>query len=144
MVSRLLDGTNSTDHLIDIESGTARAQEYPVRERTGGLQLGSVIHQLDSILSAGLPFLRRNPKALISALVYVAILHIWVMYIFFSKWNFGDIFYLLIILLLLFGAIIRRVPVILSSHEMMYIREDSVFSSWTILGKSSWLLDCHL
>ncbi|KAF3339075.1 Golgin candidate 2 [Carex littledalei] len=85
MVSRLLDGTNSTDHLIDIESGTASTQAYPVRERTGDLQLGSVIHQLDSILSAGLPFLRRNPKALISALVYVAILHIWVMYIIFSK-----------------------------------------------------------
>jgi hypothetical protein len=85
MVSRLLDGSNPADHLIDIESGTARTQTNPIRARAGGLQLGAMIHQLDSILSAGLPFFRRHPKALISVLGYVASLHVWVLYILLSK-----------------------------------------------------------
>uniref|UniRef100_A0A0D9WAF4 STAS domain-containing protein n=1 Tax=Leersia perrieri TaxID=77586 RepID=A0A0D9WAF4_9ORYZ len=89
-VSRSLDNngsslaSSSSSSKIDIEAGTWQESHSPRlrdRIRNGQRQLGSAIRQLDSIFSAGHIFLRRNPKALVWALVYLVCLHIWVLYI---------------------------------------------------------------
>ncbi|KQJ84994.1 golgin candidate 2 [Brachypodium distachyon] len=89
-VSRSLDNnasslaSSSSSSRIDIEAGTWQGSYSPRlrdRIRTGQQHLGSAIRQLDSIFSAGHIFLRRNPKALIWATVYLVCLHIWVLYI---------------------------------------------------------------
>lgn len=90
-VSRSLDNNgssslaySSSSSKIDIEAGTWQESHPPRlrdRIRNGQRQLGSAIRQLDSIFSAGHIFLRRNPKALVWAMVYLVCLHIWVLYI---------------------------------------------------------------
>lgn len=90
-VSRSLDNngssslaSSSSSSKIDIEAGTWQESHSPRlrdRIRNGQRQLGSAIRQLDSIFSAGHIFLRRNPKALVWAMVYLVCLHIWVLYI---------------------------------------------------------------
>uniref|UniRef100_A0A0D3G113 Golgin candidate 2 n=1 Tax=Oryza barthii TaxID=65489 RepID=A0A0D3G113_9ORYZ len=90
-VSRSLDNNGSSSlasssslSKIDIEAGTWQESHSPRlrdRIRNGQRQLGSAIRQLDSIFSAGHIFLRRNPKALVWAMVYLVCLHIWVLYI---------------------------------------------------------------
>uniref|UniRef100_J3M244 Golgin candidate 2 n=2 Tax=Oryza brachyantha TaxID=4533 RepID=J3M244_ORYBR len=89
-VSRSLDNngsslaSSSSSSRIDIEANTWQESHSPRlrdRIRNGQQQLGSAIRQLDSIFSAGHIFLRRNPKALVWALVYLLCLHIWVLYI---------------------------------------------------------------
>ncbi|KAK6127638.1 hypothetical protein DH2020_038617 [Rehmannia glutinosa] len=94
-VSRLLDeyepidsadfpGTSSRD---DLESGVWQFSNskfrslFKGRMQSGQQHLGSLVRQLDSLFCVGAMFLRRNSTARIWALVYLACLHLWVIYI---------------------------------------------------------------
>ncbi|KAK6127622.1 hypothetical protein DH2020_038639 [Rehmannia glutinosa] len=95
-VSRLLDeyepmidsadfpGTSSRD---DLESGIWQFSNskfrslFKGRMQSGQQRLGSLVRQLDSLFCVGAMFLRRNSTARIWALVYLACLHLWVIYI---------------------------------------------------------------
>ncbi|XP_072977834.1 golgin candidate 2 [Typha angustifolia] len=88
--SRLLDENPAfsvaSSSKMDIEAGipqpsNTRTPALRDRIRTGQQQLGSVVQQLDSIFSAGLIYLRRNPKAQLWSLFYLVCLHLWVLYI---------------------------------------------------------------
>ncbi|XP_072981819.1 golgin candidate 2 isoform X2 [Typha latifolia] len=89
--SRLLDenpafSVAGSSAKMDIEAGIPQPSNSPApalrdRIRTGQQQLGSVVQQLDSIFSAGLIYLRRNPKAQLWSLFYLVCLHLWVLYI---------------------------------------------------------------
>ncbi|KAJ6827586.1 golgin candidate 2 [Iris pallida] len=100
MVSRLLDETgvspqttdvsNSAGKALDIEAGawqnsSKSAAGLHERIRSGRQHLGSLLHQLDAIFSAGYIFLRRNPTAQLWSLLYILCLHIWVIYILMSS-----------------------------------------------------------
>ncbi|KAL3640730.1 hypothetical protein CASFOL_015698 [Castilleja foliolosa] len=60
------------------------------RMQTGQRHLGSLVRQLDSLFCVGAMFLRRNSTARIWALVYLALLHLWVMYILMSHSSVSD------------------------------------------------------
>ncbi|KAJ0981338.1 hypothetical protein J5N97_009593 [Dioscorea zingiberensis] len=72
---------------VDLESGTlllanmASKPAFHDRIRSGKQHLRSVMHQLDAIFSSGAIFLKRNPVAKILSLLYLFLLHLWVMYI---------------------------------------------------------------
>lgn len=94
-VSRLLDENksmlNMTDHpRNDLESGIwelSNSRMKPLFEerlRSGQKHLGSLVRQLDSIFSAGVIFLRRNPTAKKWSVIYIVCLHLWVLYILMS------------------------------------------------------------
>lgn len=73
----------------DLELGTwglSSSKLNPVQDkiRSGKLQLGSMIKQLDAIFLAGAIFLRRNATAKVWSLVYLICLHFWVIYILMS------------------------------------------------------------
>lgn len=86
----------STSSRGDLESG---AWELPnsklkpllqERLRSGKQHLGSLVRQLDSIYCAGAVFLRRNSTARIWSYVYLACLHLWVIYILLSHASPSD------------------------------------------------------
>ncbi|XP_016673047.1 golgin candidate 2 [Gossypium hirsutum] len=92
-VSRMLEEGKSTNMnnatSSDLELGTwglSSSKLNPVQDkiRSGKLQLGSMIKQLDAIFLAGAIFLRRNATAKVWSLVYLICLHFWVIYILMS------------------------------------------------------------
>lgn len=97
-VSRLLDEnkpvTGSSSR--DLESGAwdlSQSNLRPLLEekfRSGKKHIGSLLKQLDSIFLAGVVFLRRNPTAKLWSLVYLACLHLWVIYILLSHSQSSD------------------------------------------------------
>ncbi|XP_071901758.1 golgin candidate 2-like [Coffea arabica] len=74
----------------DLESGVWELPNSKLRPlfqerlRSGKRHLGSLVQQLDSIYCAGAVFLRRNFAARISSFIYLACLHLWVIYILLS------------------------------------------------------------
>ncbi|XP_050215485.1 golgin candidate 2 [Mercurialis annua] len=94
-VSRLLDENGS--NLRDVESGTWEMGDSKLRPlfeekmRSGRKHLGSLLQQLDAIFIAGAVFIRRNPAAKLWSLVYLVLLHFWVIYIFLSNSRVSDV-----------------------------------------------------
>ncbi|XP_047330566.1 golgin candidate 2 [Impatiens glandulifera] len=88
-VSSFLDGSKAM--LNDEESGIWELSNSKLKPllankiHSGRQHFGSLVQQLDSIFCAGYAFLRRNSTARIWSIVYVACLHLWVMYIMFSR-----------------------------------------------------------
>lgn len=80
---------SSTPARFDIEAGawqnSSKSAGLQERIRSGRQHLGSLLHQLDAIFSAGYIFLRRNPTAQLWSLLYILCLHIWVIYILMSS-----------------------------------------------------------
>ncbi|KAL8474707.1 hypothetical protein ACS0TY_031232 [Phlomoides rotata] len=98
-VSRLLDEHGSSAGNSSRDGLEAGAFQLPnsnfrsllkVRMQSGQQHLGSLVRQLDSLFCTGAVFLRRNSSARIWAIVYLACLHLWVMYILMSHSPVSD------------------------------------------------------
>ncbi|KAL3639398.1 hypothetical protein CASFOL_017305 [Castilleja foliolosa] len=86
-------GTSSRDNLgtgVWQISNSKLQAIFKGRMQTGQRHLGSLVRQLDSLFCVGAMFLRRNSTARIWALVYLACLHLWVMYIMMSHSSVTD------------------------------------------------------
>lgn len=90
-VSRLLDESSAGNSSREgLEPGAFSLSNSNFRHllkdrmQSGQLHLGSLVRQLDSLFSTGAVFLRRNSTARIWAVVYLACLHLWVIYILMS------------------------------------------------------------
>ncbi|XP_042000185.1 golgin candidate 2-like [Salvia splendens] len=94
-VSKLLDEQGpadfpSTSSRDELDQGTWHLSNSKFRSllkgrmQSGQHQFGSLVRQLDSLFCTGAVFLRRNSTARAWSLVYLACLHLWVVYILMS------------------------------------------------------------
>ncbi|XP_031131026.1 golgin candidate 2 [Ipomoea triloba] len=105
-VSRTLDENKSMLDLADIPSTSSTSDlesgdwslrnsklksSFEERMHSGQQHFWSLVWQLDSIFSAGAVFLRRNSQARIWSLVYLACLHLWVIYILRSNSSVSEV-----------------------------------------------------
>nr|GLL29356.1 golgin candidate 2 isoform X1 [Ipomoea trifida] len=87
----------STSSTSDLESGdwslrnSKLKSSFEERMHSGQQHFWSLVWQLDSIFSAGAVFLRRNSQARIWSLVYLACLHLWVIYILRSNSSVSEV-----------------------------------------------------
>lgn len=87
---------NIAESRVDLESGTWELSNskpkhsFGDKVRTGRQHLGSLLWQLDAIISAGAVFLKRNSTARWWSLVYISFLHFWVVYILTSHSQVSD------------------------------------------------------
>ncbi|XP_057770487.1 golgin candidate 2 [Salvia miltiorrhiza] len=100
-VSKLLDEHGpadfpSTSSRDDLQQDTWQLSNLKFRSllkgrmQSGQQQLGSLVRQLDSLFCTGAVFLRRNSTARVWSLVYLACLHLWVVYILMSHSPVSD------------------------------------------------------
>nr|GMD05713.1 golgin candidate 2 [Ipomoea batatas] len=105
-VSRTLDENKSMLDLADIPSTSSTSDlesgdwslrnsklksSFEERMHSGQQHFWSLVWQLDSIFSAGAVFLKRNSQARIWSLVYLACLHLWVIYILRSNSSVSEV-----------------------------------------------------
>ncbi|GMH01078.1 hypothetical protein Nepgr_002917 [Nepenthes gracilis] len=98
-VSKLLDENKPPASMIDfsgssqddLETGRWKLSSsklkpiFEAKIQSGKQHLGSLLGQLDTVFSAGAVIWRRDPKAKLFSLIYLLCLHLWVLYILFSR-----------------------------------------------------------